>query len=340
MRNPNGFGSVYKLTGKRRKPFIARKTIGWDEKGKQLYQTIGYYEKRELALKALIEYNANPYSIEVSTITFKEVFEKWSEQKFKEVSNSSINAYKASFAFCEDLYDIKFVDLRSDHMKEIINECEKGHATKRKIKVLFNQLYAYAMEHDIVTKDYSEYVKVGANEEESDRKPFTQDEIELLWDNVYRMDFIDTILIMIYTGIRIGELLIIENENIDIDQRTMKGGIKTEAGKNRIIPINYKILDFVKKRKSQGGKYLIKNHEGNEMRYWNYYEEKWKKIMEQLEMDHKPHDCRHTFATLMDNAGANKVSIKRIMGHSSTDITDKVYTHKDIEELKKAIDLI
>lgn len=76
------------------------------------------------------------------------------------------------------------------------------------------------------------------------------------------------------------------------------------------------------------------------MKYWNYYEEKWKVIMSQLELDHKTHDCRYTFATLMDNAGANKVSIKRIMGHASTDITDKVYTHKDIDELKKAVDLI
>ena len=76
------------------------------------------------------------------------------------------------------------------------------------------------------------------------------------------------------------------------------------------------------------------------MKYWNYYEEKWKTLMTRLELDHRLHDCRHTFATLMDNAGANKVSIKRIMGHASTDITDKVYTHKDIEELKKAIDLI
>jgi len=86
--------------------------------------------------------------------------------------------------------------------------------------------------------------------------------------------------------------------------------------------------------------YLIVNHEEKQMKYWNYYEEKWKTLMTQLEFDHKPHDCRHTFATLMDNAGANKVSIKRIMGHASTDITDKVYTHKDIDELKKAVDLL
>lgn len=62
--------------------------------------------------------------------------------------------------------------------------------------------------------------------------------------------------------------------------------------------------------------------------------------MEQLKMAHKPHDCRHTFASLMDSSGANKLCIKKIMGHASQDITAQVYPHKDIEELKEAVDLI
>ena len=76
------------------------------------------------------------------------------------------------------------------------------------------------------------------------------------------------------------------------------------------------------------------------MSYYTYYQSHFKRVMEQLQLDHKPHDCRHTFATLMDNAGANKVATQRIMGHASKDITDKVYTHKDIDELLKAIDMI
>ena len=154
------------------------------------------------------------------------------------------------------------------------------------------------------------------------------------------MDLIDTILIMIYTGLRIGELLLIKTADVDVANRTMKGGLKTAAGKNRIIPINKKILPFVAKRQAEGHEFLVVNYENKQMKYWNYYEENWKIIMEQLGLEHKPHDCRHTFATLMDNAGANKVSIKRIMGHASKDITDRIYTHKDIEELMKAIDLI
>ena len=62
--------------------------------------------------------------------------------------------------------------------------------------------------------------------------------------------------------------------------------------------------------------------------------------MEQLDMDHKTHDCRHTWFTLMDKAGANKVAIKKIGGHASYQTSEKVYTHKDIEDLKEAIELL
>jgi len=346
VRNPNGFGNISKLSGKRRRPFRARVTTGWEldeDKGKlkQLYKPIGYFKTRQEALLALAEYHKNPYSID-QAITFSELYGKWSEEKFKKTnSKSTINGYNAAYNHSTDLYDTKFTEIKKPHMQSVIDQCEKGHGTLKKIKVLFNQLFKYALENDIVDKDYSKFVEIGENESESTRRPFTQDEIALLTNNVDRMDFIDTTLIMIYTGLRVGELLLIKTADIDIENRTMKGGLKTAAGKNRIIPINKKILPYIAERKDKGHEFLIVNHENKQMKYWNYYEEKWKIIMEQLEMpDHRPHDCRHTFATLMDNAGANKVSIKRIMGHASNDITDKVYTHKDIEELKKAVDLI
>ena len=341
MRNPNGYGSISKLPGKRRKPFRVRITTGWTNEGKQLYKPIGYFKTRPEAMLALAEYHKNPHSLETSTVTFAEIYEKWKMGKFNDkTSKSTINGYGAAYKLSGSLYDMVFIDIRKAHMQDVIDNCGRGHGTRKKIKVLFNQMYKYTLENDITTKDYSAFVDIGKNESESTRKPFAMEEIHILFENADRMDFIDTILIMIYTGLRIGELLLIESINVDIENRIMKGGLKTEAGKNRIIPINKKILPFIAKRCEEGHKYLIVNHQNKLMRYWNYKEEKWAKILEQLGMDHLPHDCRHTFATLMDNAGANKVSIKRIMGHASMDITDKVYTHKDIEQLKIAIDLI
>ena len=116
--------------------------------------------------------------------------------------------------------------------------------------------------------------------------------------------------------------------------------MKTKAGKNRIVPIHSKIYKYIEKWYNKNNEFLITNSKNKQMLYRNWKDEKFGKIMEQLEMNHLPHDTRHTFATISDNAYMNKLCIKRIMGHQSTDITDNVYTHKDIEQLKKEIEKI
>jgi integrase len=328
------------LSGKRRKPFIARKTMGWDDAGKQMYQTIGYYEKREMAMAALADFNKYPYSIEVSIITFGNVFDQWKEGKFEGLSRTSINGYNAAFAACIALHDMKFVDIRAKHMQDIIRTSNKGHGNLRKIKVLFNQLFKFAMENDIVNKDYATYVVVGKNTEDSSRKAFSDKEIKRLFEVVGNINYVDTILIMIYTGLRIGELIILKPEDVDLKNRTITGGIKTDAGKNRIVPISNKIYDMVARRVLQDNEYLIARENGKQFKYENYYKEKFTPIMEQLNFKHKPHDCRHTFATLMSNAGADIIALQKIIGHASYQTTANIYTHKDIEQLKKAVDLI
>jgi integrase len=340
MRLPNGYGSVYKLSGKRRKPFMARKTIGWDDNGKQIYRIIGYYENKKLALQALADFNNNPYDVEVSTLTFSDIFEKWKEQKYNDISKSAINGYNAAYETSKALHDIKLIDIKTMHLQSVISNCGKGHDTLRKIRVLYNQLFKYAMENDIVNKDYSAFIDIGKKSEETKRKPFTDKEIKRLFSVEETIPYVDTILIMIYTGLRIGELLILKPSDINLEERTITGGIKTDAGKNRIIPINKKVLPFIEKRLNEDNEYLIINDLGKQMKYDNYYREKFIPVMEQLNMNHKPHDCRHTFATLMSNSNANKTAIKKIIGHSSYATTEKIYTHKDIEELRKAIDSI
>ena len=116
--------------------------------------------------------------------------------------------------------------------------------------------------------------------------------------------------------------------------------MKTEAGRDRIIPLNIKIVPLIEKYYNPENKYLITNFKGEQMKYSNYKREKWENIMEKLEMSHNPHDTRHTTASRLDSAGANKLCIKRILGHSSPDITDKVYTHKTVEELVETINLL
>lgn len=343
MRLPSGYGSVVKLKGNRRKPYQVRLTKGYTDKGKQIYMYLGYYAKKDEALNALAEYNSSPYDITRETITFAEVYKKWSNDHFKKVGKSAIENYSNAYRkYCKSLYKMRFKDIRLTHLQAVIDNCGMAHPTRAVIKTLFKVLTTFAMKNDIVDKDYAQYVDVGQREGKINRKPFTQEEIDRLFKYVDTFDYLDTILIMIYSGLRVGELLDLRIENIHLDERYMIGGSKTKAGKNRIIPINRKIEPFIRKyyEKNKDKEFLILNSLGRPMGYSNYRREKFDNVMEKLKMEHRPHDARHTFASLMNSAGANKLCIKRIIGHSSQDITEDIYTHKTINELIDAIDLI
>ena len=143
MRNPNGYGSVIKLGGKRRKPFAVRVTTGWDNNGKQIYKYLGTFATKKEAEHHLVHYNENPYNIEIQSITFLEVYEKWKNEKFETVGHSAQLGYIAAFKKSEPLHSIKFVDLKASHLQEIVLNPDVKYGTKRKIKVLFNQLYLF-----------------------------------------------------------------------------------------------------------------------------------------------------------------------------------------------------
>lgn len=340
MRLPSGYGSVIKHKGNRRRPYQVRITRGWDDNGKQLYSTLGWFEKREEAIIALAEYNSSPYDIEANKETFTDVFEKWKLEHYTKVSDNAIVNYNLAYKYCKSIHKMRFKDIRLTHLQAIIDNCGKGYPTRKIIKALMNQLFSFAIKNDIVEKKYSQFVDVGQNEGKVNRKPFTKEEIKKLFDNVDKLEWTDTVLIMIFSGLSVGELLDLKTENIHLEERYMVGGLKTKAGRNRIIPINKKIEPFIRKYYNPKNEYLITNFKGNQMQYSNYRREKFDNVMEKLRMKHNPHECRHTFASLMDSAGANKLCLKRIIGHSSQDITEDVYTHKTIEELIETIDLI
>lgn len=332
---------MYKLSGNRRKPWAVRITDGWDDKKSQKFKYIGFFEKREQALKFLASYNDNPLLVETNKITFEEVYKKWSDIKFPKIAESNVKSYEWSYNYCEELYKMKFADIKVIHLQKVVDECGKSFPTLKKLKTLFNQLFEFSVQNDISDKNYAQFVDIGSPEKSTLHKPFSNKEINKLWEHVDKMEYIDTILIGIYSGVRPGELITIETPNVFLEERHMIGGIKTENGKDRIIPISRKIEGFIEKRlKDNNCGYLVMNRLGQPMKYSNYYDDIWKNIMEKLQMDHYPHDVRHTFASLMDEAGANKLAIKRIMGHASQDITDSVYTHKNLESLIAAVDLI
>lgn len=336
MRHPNGYGTVAKLSGNRRNPFVVRKTQGWNAKGHPVYTVIGYYPTREAGLIALAQYNKDPWDIDREKTTLAELFRLWSEKKAPKLGACNRQSLKGAFNHCASLSGMKYKEIKAFHMQDVIDGCGYGYSTQGAIKNLFGHLDRFALELDIINRCYSDLI-TSAPVPETSKQPFTDEEVDRLWQ-IQDDEWVDSVLVFLYTGFRISELLDLRTANVDMDAGTIKGGTKTRAGKDRLVPIHSLIAPFIRKRFSIGGEYLF-NRGGKKMHNIQYYAI-WNAIMDKVGMSHTPHDCRHTFRSRLDSAGANKVCIDLIMGHKSAGVGERVYTHKTVQDLKNAVELV
>ena len=337
MRLPNGYGSVVKLPGKRRRPFMVRKTVGYDEKAHPIYDVIGYFANRTDALMALAEYNRDPYDVDLSKSTMSELYEAWSDETFPTLNRSMESAFRSAYKHCESVYDRQYKTLRKGHMQACIDKCGKGYSTKSNIKMLFLQLDKYAYDHDIISKCYSQNLDIGTRTTSDKHSLIPDEDVQMLWKHQGE-PFVDETLFMLYTGFRMSEML--QMRNADVTDTTLTGGIKTAAGKNRIVPIHPELLPIIQNHRSDREFLFSLDDDQTSEAFRVKYAKDWKKAMTAIGFNHLTHDCRHTVRSKLDSAGANKVAIDRIMGHSSGSIGERVYTHKTIEELQTVINML
>lgn len=366
MKLPNGYGSVVKLSGNRRKKFavrISRIEVDNDShEAKQKFKYVAYFEKREAALKYLAEYNAgNPikeHRAYSDALTFAELYEKWKDYRKSlktTLSEKTWKNYDIAFNHLEDLHHRKITALRASEIQECLNKWNtKSKTTVGSLRAVLKAVYGYALMEGLVDDNPTPYLVYEYKPQgESIHSRFSDEEIQKLWDNLYEVNNVDIVLIFIYTGLRSSELLNITTDNVFLDKLYMVGGMKTEAGYNRVIPIHDKILPLIRNRYNPDKKYLINNKFGNHFTYGTYANGNFDTVMKKLDMKHSPHDGRYTFAALADNADMNEVCQKIIMGHvvpdkdgknfktgSNENITKGIYTQKTMEELLKEINKI
>ena len=356
MKLPNGYGTVTRLPGKRRNPWRVRKTDKWiidpdTGRARQTFVNIGYFPTRQEALQALADYNADPYDLKTDTITFAEVYERWSKDYFPTLANnSSVRTITAAYNYCSPLYQTRMRDLRVNHLEQTILNAQVGDSTKGRIKSLFNMMYRYALAHEIVSRDYASLMFANGNpikrESQKEAVPFSPEEISLLWDSLGIVPFVDMILIGIYSGWRPQELAILKIADIDLEAGTMRGGLKTDAGKNRIVPIHPIIKPLIENRMNEAkllkSDFLFNDPNGQQGTVLTYdkYRGRFSKVMTSLKLSHRPHETRHTFISLAKMCHMDEYILKLIVGHAITDITEKTYTHRTMEQLRIEIEKI
>ena len=145
-------------------------------------------------------------------------------------------------------------------------------------------------------------------------------------------------LTMCYTGLRPDEFIKIETKNVFPDERYMKGGEKTQAGTDRIIPICERIFPII--IQIIGEERLCHHGQYNKTSYNKLLQEVHDVCKELQIADYTPHDCRDTFSSMMDRAGANKVCLQQIVGHEGKDVTEKHYIKKSLKDLLEAVNLL
>lgn len=284
----------------------------------------------------LAAYNANPWDIDKAKITLRGLFELWIEKKAPKLGESNRTSLLSAFNHCAALAEVPYRQIKAYQMQDTIDNCGRGYSTQAAIKNLWRHLDRFALEMDISSSHYSDLLTSEAIPP-TNRLPFTREEIARLWEHQAE-PWADTVLILIYSGWRISELLALSPEDIDLEAWTMQGGVKTRAGKGRIVPIHSRIRGFIEVRLAAGGPRLICY--GGKPVSARRYREFWADVMELLQMKHTPHECRHTFETLLDSAGGNRKCIDLLMGHTSRDTGNRVYNHKTLEELRETVELI
>lgn len=329
---------------------MIRKTAGlrYDEdkdKMVQEYIIIGYAATRAEGLQMLAEYNKNPFDVEASKITFQEVYERWSKDKFPTISHSNVNGYEASYKVCTALYSKSFKDLKLADLQFVVDSCGKNYPTLKKLKSLFSQLYEYAMKHDICGKDYSEFVDIARyrdkNPNKRDRDKFSAEQIERLWQ-LSEDPYYQIVLMLIYNGCRISEFLDLKKEHVHLEEQYFDViASKTENG-IRKVPIADKVLPFYRTWfEGSQCEYLLHTPDQKHFDYRNYYDSYFTPLMEQLGHTQTPHCTRHTCISMLTQAHVDQTMIKKIVGHAGAmTLTERVYTHLDIQSLVDAINQI
>ena len=353
-RRPNNTGTVVKLSGKRRTPFCAR--VMSDERdiitGKKKQICIGTFATREEALNALSLYslkksnsitNEDARNIAPNLFdriqektkkhvpTFKDIYHILDEEEFCKLSKSARNGYASWIKHFETIYNRQIDNITLADLQYVFDNDKSKNGTQMHMKVLCSKIFEYAVIHQYISRDfdYTSYIRTAEFKQSAKHYPFTMDEIKKL--KTINTSEAHLILIYIYTGLRAGELLNISRSNIHIDEYCnddgsnksisyIVTGSKTDAGKNRVVPIHNDIKQFVIDELLTSDKRLI------DCTYASLNSTVLSTVNGYLKATHTMHDTRVTFASLCQLYKVDVYARKKILGHKLKDITFDIYT--------------
>ena len=375
-RRTKGTGSIYIRKDSKSKPYAAASSVT----GKQVY--LGAFATKREAENALKDYEYNP--VNGFNMTLEQLHEKWMKTKaYAKLGDSVKSNYASAYIKLKPLYKRKFRDLRTSVYQYIIDYydnphhevgaggklkyldkngkgtykvtntpkiCEGlGYSALHKVKCLLTTLYTFAMKEDIVNKDYATFIEL-PEQEETTATRFTEVQLELIKQNVGKVPYMDYIYIMCYVNFRVSEFLELTPDRYKVTDSGIHyfvGGKKTDAGKDRIVPVHPKIQQLVQKCiENEGETIFCRIHGGSEfgkaMNKDYFLKYCFRPAMQAIGLsdEYTPHSCRRTFSTRMSAAGAREEDIIALMGHTDYKVDIDHYIIQEVDTLYNAIKLL
>lgn len=329
-RRPRGTGTVWRDSRNKNRPYVAIAADG---------TRIGSFATSSDAVKVLDEVNARKISPERQTYTLADVYERWSEVHFPKITLKAQQSYANAYRKAEALHNRRIMELKTEDYQQILSQMMAAGASRslcEKERQLFSQLCQYAINQDIIHTNYSTALVLPEPSAPKTRV-LSADEVRLIKgkaDDARLGETARIALVLIYTGMRLNELLTARREDVHADDGYLIGGEKTEAGRNRVIPLHPDIMPYILQwLDGNDTPYLIPSKYGLP-RDHNNVRKSFNSLMRKLGIEGvTPHTCRHTAATKFAAAGLPPEVTKQILGHADISTTLNIYTHPDTQNL-------
>ena len=346
----NGQGSVYKTPSGKYKAVVITGYYIDDQGKKRKHTRSAVFDKKVDAVAALTSLKSTPRQRQRKDLTFWQVYEAWLPTH--KAGKSTMDCYKAAIRYFGSLFTFPFRDIDVDDLQDCIDDCQKGKRTKENMRAAIGLMYKYAVPRQLTNNNLNlaQYLSV-SGESSAHRDAFSDAELDKLWKCVDTVPYAADVLIMCYTGFRPSEYLALTSDSYDSSAQTLRGGSKTDAGKNRVVTLSPKIILLVSQRATKGGP--ICSDSGEQWDLKSFSEKAFYPALEACGIDNPmvkvgggilrhrltPHSCRHTFATLMKRVDGSDKDKLELIGHTSTEML-RHYQDISIDDLRRITDAI
>lgn len=339
---PNGAGTAYK----RGTTWTARVVAGWkladDGHAIPIYKTKGGFSKKRDALAYCETLKTAPRT--AHRLTMQEIYLAWLPTHEGRVGRSTMDCYRAAWKHFAPIHHLPFADIDLDDLQECVDDCPCGKRTKENMKALAGLLMRFAVPRHQTDMNYAEYIHTGSDPK-STRPPFTKNQIRAIYEQVGITPHAEDVLCLIYTGFRPAEMFALTKA--DYRDGVLYGGSKTEAGKNRAVPVAEIIRPIIEAKLSNKWDLIFPKDDGTPMSV-KYFRDTYfynvlcaagiQHIPTQNEPAHYvPYSCRHTFANLLKDAYGSDKDKAELIGHEDYKTTKRMYQSAELENLKAII---